>query len=123
MEIVISIISFFAPLLGISMFVASIVGVLTFDELIKLEHQEFHSNWEKDGKPYGFFWQSRESNFFTSSFARNTLLTYWFFAIPKWMLSSTQAMKLHKRYRIAESICVFVLLAIIMVIISTVMPQ
>jgi hypothetical protein len=89
----------------------------TFDQLVRLEYRLHLSDWENDGRPYGFFWfpfdYCRSSNFnwfsrwksqFNSSLARQRLARIWLFSTPQWMEKDEGAMKLVKRLRILDFI-------------------
>jgi hypothetical protein len=83
---------------------------ITFDNLIKLEHQKFHFQWMKDGEPSGMYW--RPANFhrsFRNGMATQKSMLLWLFKNPKWVESSDEASKLLKRYRVlvlAWNICI-----------------
>jgi len=58
----------------------------TFDRIVKKEHSEHHAEWEKDGKPIGFFWVPKDGSVWTGSIARSRLAIAWVFSRPKWAL-------------------------------------
>ena len=86
---------------------------ITFDQLIRLEYNSYRSQWEKDGKPRGFFWFPREFwksqnigwfNKWKSQYASNWTMQrshfIWLFSTPKWMKQDELAQKLVKRFRV-----------------------
>jgi hypothetical protein len=74
---------------------------LTWDSLIKLEHEKFHQQWLNDEKPSGMFWRSTKSRpSFRSGIATQKFMFVWLFKNPEWVESSEEALILIKRYRV-----------------------
>jgi ferric iron reductase protein FhuF len=73
---------------------------ITWDNLIKLEHEKFHQQWLNDGKPTGMFWRSSKSRrSYRSGMATQKFMFMWLFKTPEWAESSDDALSLIKRYR------------------------
>ncbi len=73
----------------------------TWDNLIKLEHENFHHQWVKNGKPTGMFWRPpNTSRSYSSGMATQKFMFVWLFKNPEWVESSDDGMRLIKRYRI-----------------------
>jgi hypothetical protein len=70
-----------------------------FDRLVRLEHQFHRREWEKDGKPIGFFWVPSESSVWSGAFARNRCSGAWSFRTPEWMRKDERALRLLFWYR------------------------
>jgi hypothetical protein len=107
---------------------------LTFDQLIRLEHNSYESQWENDGKPRGFFWFPREywknkstgwfstwKSQYKSDWAMQRANLIWLFSTPQWIKDNEQAKKLLKRVRVLVLIwnCTFLLAFISIMIIGT----
>src|SRR5438477_12760588 len=48
-------------------------GFISFDRLLRLEHDQNYAAWDQDGRPAGFFWRTRECSWISSYVARNRL--------------------------------------------------
>jgi hypothetical protein len=55
-----------------------------FDQLVRWEHDYHHEEWERDGRPYGFFWKSSSCTFWKSDMAKQRLMLVWLFKTPLW---------------------------------------
>jgi hypothetical protein len=79
-------------LLAVLIFVAAgsvcIYAFRTFDQIVKKEYSECHAEWEKDGKPIGFFWVPRDGSVWSGSMARSGLALAWIFSSPDWASGS-----------------------------------
>jgi hypothetical protein len=75
--------------------------MITFDNLLKLEYEEFHHQWIKDGRQKGMFWRPPASSLTPHiGMGRQTSMFIWLFKQPAWMKSSEQAVKLLWRFRV-----------------------
>jgi hypothetical protein len=92
----------FLPFLGLLL--TLLISFWTFDQLVKLEYQEHHDVWMRDGKPSGFLWRPQESKGFKSSLARSKLSSCWPLMTPDWTKQSTEGKKLIKRLRVCVAI-------------------
>jgi hypothetical protein len=77
---------------------------LTFDGLVRLEYVSYRPEWEKDGRPRGYFWIAPEDRrSFRISFRRewafNRINFVWTFSTPNWMRENPQAVLLVRRFR------------------------
>ena len=74
-----------------------IAAFLTFDRLLFVEYSSYRKNWERDGKPHGFFWTPAELKgsgfwgFVRSSVAHKRLRFDWLFVTPPWIRESPEA--------------------------------
>ncbi len=91
----------FSPLIFLVLFPVLIAAFIVFDKLVWLEYFSYRSNWEKDGKPHGFFWVPPESRCaggwlvrFGSSAAQRRKSIGWVFVTPEWMRGDPQALRL-----------------------------
>ena len=83
-----------------------LVGVLfysfvSFDRLVKAQHQLHRDSWISDGKPSGFFWRAKESDLILSQFARLKLSLVWLFHTPSWAVDSRDLIGMLKHLRYA----------------------
>lgn len=83
----------------IAAIMAAIYGCAMFDQLVRTEHDRYHDLWESDGKPYGFFWRSRESQFFPGCSARGDLACIWRTETPEWISKSAKLTATLRKYR------------------------
>jgi hypothetical protein len=72
-----------------------------FDRLLRAEYELHRPEWERDGRPAGFFWRAPECDFMTSAFARTRLLFSWLFTTPDWISDSPKLAALLRRQRLA----------------------
>ena len=56
-----------------------------FDRILRFQVENFQSDWEKEGKPIGFFWIPEDSSFISGSFQRSVRLLSWTFWSEPWM--------------------------------------
>jgi len=69
----------------------------TFDRLLDVEYTSYRRNWEKDGKPHGFFWSPAEIrrlgfwDLTKSSTAHMRLRFDWLFVTPGWVRDNSEA--------------------------------
>jgi|SRR5215207_2051212 len=100
-------------IIGIGLISVLFSAFLTFDQLVRLEYNSYRVQWEKDGKPRGFFWFPREYwrsqnigwfNKWKSQYASNWTMQRnhftWLFSTPEWMQQDDTAQKLVKHFRV-----------------------
>jgi len=113
------------PLILVLLFVtaapALIYAFLVFDEILEKEYREHRTEWEKAGRPIGFFWVPKEGKVLAGSAARNRLWMSWFFSPPTWSKSRSDAAPLFKKLKIAE--ITFVSLWVVMMIVLFAFPK
>ncbi len=61
-----------------------------FDRLIRWEYEHHRDQWERDGKPDGYFWRAGESKFWSSDMAKKRLTGVWLFKTPGWAATSPE---------------------------------
>lgn len=69
-----------------------------FDRMIKIQYAEFKDEWEKAGRPHGFFWVPKESTGRSkvlpkgaSTRARTRQFFSWLFRAPEWLTQNSAA--------------------------------
>ncbi len=90
---------------------------VTFDRLVKREHDLFADAWEADGRPHGIFWRPEilfrpSLRLFRSGLATNRCMLVWPLRTPRWAGSDDEAMRLLRclrRLLITWNLGVFVL--------------
>jgi len=90
---------------------------LTFDRIVKFQFESYRDEWEKSGKPSGFFLTVGDSSFLTSSLSRNVRLLSWTFASDEWMKKESSILK--KVWLMRSSVYVFWLVWVVLVIFNS----
>jgi hypothetical protein len=78
-----------------------VYGFISFDRLLRIEHDHNYDAWDKDGRPLGFFWWTRECSWIGSSVARNRLSFRWLFRTPSWVSQSPTSVRALRHFRLA----------------------
>ncbi len=82
----------------------------TWDRIIKLEFQKYPVEWQKDGKPPGYFWKTPPSAYSSywdrlrAIWHRGWLISAWLFRSPAWARSDAKASGLLIRFRLLVAI-------------------
>ena len=97
----------FNPLIFLVLIPVLLATFIVFDKLVLLEYFEYKSNWERDGKPHGFFWVPPECRVaggllvrFGSSAALQRKSFAWLFSTPEWMRRDKRALTLVRWFRV-----------------------
>ena len=64
---------------------AAAYGSWLFDKLVRWEYENHRSEWERDGKPDGYFWRPAEATRWASDNAKKRLGLAWLFITPQWI--------------------------------------
>ena len=73
----------------------------TFDNLIRLEYEQFHQHWISDGLPSGLYWRPPDYRpSFRSGMATQKSMLFLLIGKPEWVESSDYASRLQRKYRI-----------------------
>jgi hypothetical protein len=92
------------------MFGAIIYYMKLFDLLVGWEYQNHRDQWERDGKPDGFFWRGAECIPRSSGLAKKRLDVKWLFKTPDWAVQNTKCrFWLMQRRCIAAAVAVGIL--------------
>ena len=75
---------------------------ITFGELVQIEHDQYREEWERDGRPYGFFSRPDTGEQLIFGFRRNPLKSLqafilalsWFLRTPRWAASDQDAIRI-----------------------------
>ena len=97
-----------------------VLPVYLLSRLLKLEHDEFHDQWEKDGRPHGMpFWFPLGELHLLGFRSYPWFVGYWWlFKTPEWVKGHPVASQILRYYRFVSyfiyavlfSICLIVLL-------------
>lgn len=81
--------------------ITSIFPVFLLSRLLKIEHNELHDQWEKDGRPHGMpFWFPLEELHLLGFRSYPWFVGYWWlFKTPEWVKGHPAASKLLSYYR------------------------
>jgi hypothetical protein len=73
-----------------------------FDTLVKRLHDQYPDEWDRVGRPYGFFWRpkSRTLRWMSSGFAMQKLAFVWLFSTPEWMKQEQWSLRRLRFFRI-----------------------
>lgn len=103
------------------MLIALVLPTFLLSRLLKVEHDEFHDQWEKDGRPSGmpFWFPTKELHLMDFRSYSGWVSTLWLFKTPEWVKGHPTASKLLRYYRLVSYViylglfvaCVLVLLA------------
>ncbi len=79
----------------------------TFTRLVSWEYVNHRTEWEKDGRPAGFFFWNPVSGLWDtlrSGFASNVVSLKWLLVTPSWIRSDAHAQQLLLRLRICVAV-------------------
>ena len=71
----------------------------SFDELLRFQVSVARPEWEKMGKPSGYFWKPPESSSITPRL-RGYIWSHWFVRRPHWVDSSAESARAYARFRV-----------------------
>jgi hypothetical protein len=97
----------------LTLVVVLLYGFVAFDRLVRAEYLQFRSDWERDGRPAGFFWRASECDFISSGLAKLTLSFAWLFRTPRWIAGSPELLAHLRRQRFAILIWNFGILILV----------
>lgn len=84
-----------------------------FDRLIRWEYDHHRDQWERDGKPDGYFWRAGECKFWSSDMAKKRLTGVWLFKTPGWAATSPECRRWLAQTRITSLVASLILLAVL----------
>ncbi len=99
-------------ILFIPAFIFLLVAFSLYDKINKFQYRNYRSDWEKNGKAGGFFWNAPESTFFSGSVARSVRLLSWTFSNEDWMKDEPNIRKIVLFMRL----CIFAFWALVIFI-------
>ncbi|HEY0428448.1 MAG TPA: hypothetical protein VGC76_11760 [Pyrinomonadaceae bacterium] len=79
------------------LFGATLFYLFCVDRLIRFEYKNYKDEWIKDGKPYGYYWTSRESTFWQGCSSREACSKKWLEEKPDWIQQDPKAIDLLNR--------------------------
>ena len=67
-----------------------VYGMWLFDRLVRWEYEHHREEWERDGRPDGFFWRAEGCTSWKSNIAKKRLSVAWLFDTPLWAASAPE---------------------------------
>jgi len=70
---------------GLASGVGAVTAFVSFDSLLREQHEAAHDSWQKDGRAIGFFWWPKDAaGLARASFRRGILMLRWGCRTPDW---------------------------------------
>jgi hypothetical protein len=103
----------------LSLIGAAIILTITYqmwliDCLVRWEYEHHREQWERDGKPDGYFWCAKECKFWSSDMAKKRLPGAWLFRTPDWAAKSPECRRWLIHLRIIASLVSLTVVAILL---------
>ena len=73
-----------AWLIAMAIIMTVVYQMWLFDRLVRWEYEHHREQWERDGKPSGFYWRPKECVFWLSHSAMHRLAGVFIFRTPEW---------------------------------------
>ena len=91
-------------LILLSLLIILVLPVYLLSRLTKIEYDNFHDQWEKDGRPHGmpFWFPIKETSLLGLGSDPWRLGYSWLFKTPEWIMKHTTATKILRYYRIVS---------------------
>lgn len=93
---------------------AIVYAMWNFDRLVRWEYEHHRGEWERDGKPDGYFWKAEECKIWASDMAKKRLGVYWLIATPEWAANSLECRRWLVRMRVVAF--AFILSAVVVLV-------
>ena len=91
---------------GLTLFVPLLlVSFRLFDELLRVQFSDAHSEWERCDSPSGYFWKPPGSRRLSLR-QRGDLLSFWYLYRPQWVESSERYQRLYGRFKLVGGLSV-----------------
>jgi hypothetical protein len=108
--------------LNLALWIVSILAIISyflFARLVKIEHDNFYDQWEKDGKPHGipFWYPSKKMGALGFRSYPLFISTLWLFKTPDWVINHPSAPKILRYYRFTSYIAFFVLFVMFVILV------
>jgi hypothetical protein len=84
-----------------------------FDCLIRWEYEHHREEWERDGKPDGFFWRAKDCKFWSSDMAKKRITGAWLLKTPAWASKSPECRRWLAHVRVIALVASIVVLTIL----------
>jgi hypothetical protein len=73
-----------------------VYGFLQYDKLVEFANAEYPNDWQRDGRPDGFFCRYTDGN----QWQRGSVLMRWVFSTPDWIKLHDEAASWLRRLRV-----------------------
>ncbi len=119
--------SFIDNLLNIALLVVGIFAVLSYfflTRLFKIEHDDFYTQWQDDGKPHGmpFWFPMKELGELGSRSYPWFMGTLWLFKTPSWLINHEKAKKMFRYFRFTSYVA-YGMLVVMFLLVSLSLPR
>jgi len=94
---------------------AAMGACIAFDRLLQVIYSRFPAEWERAGRPPGFFWVPSGASWISGWLARQRFVSNVFFGLPSWANGSQDVRRAWRRYICS---CVFTFTLIIIGIVG-----
>ncbi len=93
-----------STIFGIILLIILVLPTFLLSRITKIEHDDFHDQWEKDGRPHGmpFWFPLKEMSALGFRSYPWFVGTWWLFKTPEWTKNHETAAKLLRYYRIVS---------------------
>jgi hypothetical protein len=72
-----------------------------FDRLVRWQYEHHNDEWQRDGRPAGYFWRAAECTAWSSGIAMQRFSLVWLFKPPAWLKDSSECRLWLKQLRIS----------------------
>lgn len=79
--------------------VAGIVGLVAFEKLVRLQRIKYPQDWERSGRPEGYFSWRSDSDAWQRAFTRRRVYREWARSPQPWMIGDERAVRLQRILR------------------------
>ena len=108
--------AFIAWLIAMAIILAIVYQMWLFDCLVRWEYEHRREQWERDGKPSGFYWRPKECVFWLSNSAMHRLVGAFIYSTPDWVAERPECRRWLALLRItslAGIICILLFVGIL----------
>jgi hypothetical protein len=104
-------------------FLAAAYQIWLRDRLVQWEYEHHRDQWERDGKPSGFFWRAKECTSWSSRIAKNRVSGAWLYKAPCWVAASPECRRWLAQARIISIVATMAILIVTLTLIFRMHPR
>lgn len=91
---------------GVVLLVSAIFyQMFLFDRLVRWEYDHHREQWERDGRPVGYFWKADGCNFWSGDAAKKRVEFLWLFRSPCWIAETPECRRWLAKRRAIFLLC------------------